>query len=206
MMKRLVIYFSLIFFSCQKSDPQQIPTLAFINGKIWTGDEQNPWASWVSIKDDRIAEVGKSGESPDAKQVVDLKGRLMVPGFNDSHVHFAQAGGLLLGINLLDVNDDDLFIQRVKETTERLPKGSWITGEPTEAWALGSEGGETQKREFEPTRSLIDDITPNHPVLVTRFDRQVGMANEQALKELGIKSPTGIIRGAELGKSYKWRS
>ncbi len=187
-------------FSCQTNEKTDLPDLAFVNGKIWTGDKQNPWISWVTVEDSRIKEVG-SGKNPEAKEVIDLKGRLLVPGFNDSHVHFAQAGGLLLGINLLDVNDNELFIQRVKETTERLPAGSWITkGDwgAYEAWALGSEGGQTRKREFEPTRSLIDDITQNHPVLVTRYDKQVGMANELALAQLGIESATGILRGQQL--------
>ena len=124
----------------------------------------------------------------------------MLPGFNDSHVHFASAGHLLLNINLLDVNSTDRFIENVKQTTQRLPAGSWITrGDwgAYEAWSMGSAGGKN-KSQFKPHRGMIDSITAQHPVLVTRYDRKMGLANALALDHLGIDSETGILAGALL--------
>ncbi|HMP99019.1 MAG TPA: amidohydrolase, partial [Cyclobacteriaceae bacterium] len=125
---------------------------------------------------------------------------------NDSHVHFAQAGHLLLNINLLDVNNTSSFIERVRETVNRLPAGSWITrGDwgAYEAWAMGSQGGDTRKQEFLPHRNMIDSISDKHPVLVTKFDRSVGLANALALDYLGIQSADGLLRGEILNQALR---
>lgn len=200
MRKSLLATFVLtLFISCQNQEESSYD-LVLTNGKIWTGEESMPWVKWVAVKGNEIAGMGDT-QAPEATKMIDLRGRLMLPGFNDSHVHFASAGSLLLGINLLDVNSDSLFRQRVIEATERLPKGSWITrGDwgAYEAWAVGSSGGGEQKRPYEPYRALIDDVTAEYPVLVTRYDRLVGMANQAALDYLGIESKTGILRGTKL--------
>jgi len=196
----LVLFLACIAASCSNSESPDSYDLVLSNGKIWTGESESPWAKWVAVKGDRIVAVGDENV-PKASKTVDLAGRLMVPGFNDSHVHFASAGSLLLGINLLDVNSDSLFRARVIEATQRLPEGSWITrGDwgAYEAWSAGSSGGSEKKRPYEPYRALIDDVTNNYPVLVTRYDRLVGMANKAALDYLGIESKTGILRGTKL--------
>ncbi len=189
----------VIFFACSR--PEKVDLL-LTNGKVWTGNATQPWVEWVAVKDGKIYNVGKITEpfKGTTTESIDLKGRLMLPGFNDSHVHFASAGHLLLNINLLDVNTTDRFIENVKQTTQRLPAGSWITrGDwgAYEAWSMGSSGGKN-KSQFTPHRSMIDSITAQHPVLVTRFDRKVGLANALALNHLGIDSETGILEGALL--------
>jgi len=188
-----------IFFAC--SQPDKIDLL-LLNGKVWTGNTTEPWADWVAVKDGKIYNVGDHTEpfKGTATKSLDLKGRLMLPGFNDSHVHFASAGHLLLNVNLLDVNNTERFIENVKQTTQRLPDGSWITrGDwgAYEAWAMGSAGGKN-KTQFVPHRSMIDSITTHHPVLVTRYDRKMGLANALALDYLGIDSETGILEGTLL--------
>lgn len=211
-MKNHLVFSILLLFIFQacsdNSEPQSIPDHLFKNAKIWTGNEQMPWASWVAVKDERIIDLGNDHSTlPKAKVETDLRGRLVVPGFNDSHVHFASAGALLLGINLLDVNDEQKFIERVKETTKRLPKGSWITrGDwgAYEAWGQGSAGKDNKSNSvFTPHRSMIDDITPDHPVLVTRYDRTEGLANGLALKALGIESGSGILEGEQLREALQ---
>ena len=198
----LILSFLLILAACSTSEKQETADTVFVNGKIWTGDSDKPWAEWVAVKDGKIIAVGNGEDnSPQADSTVDLGKKLMVPGFNDSHVHFASAGSLLLGINLLDVNSEESFRQRVIETTQRLPEGSWITrGDwgAYEAWSAGSAGGDTQLQEFEPHRDMIDDVTTGHPVLVTRYDRKMGLANQVALDYLGIESDDGILKGQEL--------
>ena len=187
--------------ACHKSNEHTPETLLLYNGKIWTGNDQQPWADWVLLEGSRIKTVGRSSNLPKATRQIDLKGKLTLPGFNDSHVHFASAGALLLGINLLDVNEDVLFIERIKETTQRLPKGSWITrGDwgAYEAWEMGSEGSNRNRQSWQPNRALIDNITPEHPVLVTRFDGSEGLANQLALDYLGIESASGLLKGDQL--------
>ncbi len=199
-MKKIYAFVLLgMLFSCGRNTE---PDLVITNGKIWTGNKQMPWAAWVSVKDGRILDVGNAGTnySGNAAKKIDIGGRLMIPGFNDSHVHFASAGHLLLNINLLDVNTPERFIDNVRGTTKRLPKGSWITGGDWgayEAWAMGSSGGRA-KATFTPHRHMIDSITVDYPVLVTRYDRKLGLANEAALKFLGIDSETGLLDGEML--------
>lgn len=199
-MKRLCAILAITFiFSCSPED--QRADLLLVNGNIWTGNKNVPDANWIAISNGRIIAIGSDDPNIDADSIIDLNGAFTLPGFNDSHVHFASAGQLLLGINLLDVSENVLFTERIKETTERLPKGSWITrGDwgAYEAWELGSDGGDTQNSVWSPTRSLIDDITNDYPVLVTRYDRKVGLANATALDYLGIDSETGVLRGQQL--------
>src|SRR5262245_22610656 len=125
-MRRIFYLLLALAFSCTEPPAD----LLLVNGKIWTGDSGLPWASWVAVRGGRIIAVGTADEPyrGKASETIDLEQRLTLPGFNDSHVHFAQAGHLLLNINLLDVNNAERFIQNVRETTRRLPAGSWITG------------------------------------------------------------------------------
>lgn len=192
----LFLFYLVFLFSCTRPEKAD---LLIVNGKIWTGDASKPWAEWVAVKGEKIHAIGTKDKpyKGEARQTIDLNGRLMLPGFNDSHVHFASAGHLLLNINLLDVNNTERLIENVKQTTSRLPAGSWITrGDwgAYEAWAMGSSGGKN-KSQFTPHRSMIDSITTQHPVLVTRYDRKMGLANALALDHLGIDSETGILEG-----------
>jgi predicted amidohydrolase YtcJ len=208
-MKHLLpILILLLAFSCQREATTNTSVdLVLKNGKIWTGDESNPWANWIAVTNGKISALGQEGETPPAgREEIDLQGKLATPGFNDSHVHFGSAGALLLGINLLDVNDETLLRERLQETTERLPKGSWITrGDwgAYEAWGVGSDGSNTDKVAFTPHRNMIDDLTPDHPVLITRYDRGEGLANARALDYLGIESESGLLEGAVLREAMQ---
>jgi predicted amidohydrolase YtcJ len=201
-----LLTFALLLAACAAPAPEGPADLLLTGGRIWTGDPEQPWAEWLAVRGERIASVGSGEPVPEAARAMDLGGRLVVPGFNDSHVHFASAGELLLGANLLDVHDDEGFRKRILEAAGRLPAGSWITGGDWgayEAWDMGSErsaGGETAYR---PHRRLIDEATPDHPVLVTRFDRQLGLANARALAELGLESESGVLGGDELAAALE---
>jgi predicted amidohydrolase YtcJ len=202
----LFIVFISFLITCTAPEKEQADLL-ISNAKIWTGNEAQPWADWVAIKGDKIIHVGNKEQSPpDAAEVLNMQGKLLLPGFNDSHVHFASAGHLLLNINLLDVNSTTSFIERVRETVNRLPDGSWITrGDwgAYEAWAMGSQGGDTKSQEFTPHKSMIDSISDKHPVLVTKFDRSIGLANSLALDYLGIQSENGLLRGENLAQALQ---
>jgi predicted amidohydrolase YtcJ len=167
------------------------------NGRVWTGEEAQPWASAVAVRGDRIlavggAEVLERHRTPHTR-LVDAGGRLVTPGFIDNHTHFNQAGALLLGVNLLEVADPRAFATAVREARDRLPEGAWITGGDWgayEDWAAGStgagEGGRTPARRFRPDRALIDSVTPATPVLLSRWDRSEHLANARALEAAGL--------------------
>jgi len=179
---------------------------------IWTGNEAQPMVEAVAIKGDRILAVGSYGEVDRHRgagtHIIDAGNGMVVPGFIDNHTHFNRAGELLMGINLLDVSDSDALRERVSETQDRLPDGMWMTGGmwgAYEQWAMGDTGSDREDREaWKPHRNDIDDLTPETPVLLHRWDREMFLVNTFVLEKEGIDcswdgveceegEPTGIL-------------
>lgn len=181
--------------------------LILVNGRLYTLDEQKPWAEALAARGDRIVAVGSNSAiqrfASAETETIDLHGAFASPGFNDSHVHVGATGALLVGVNLLDVHEPEAFTQRIAEAAGRLPEGSWITrGDwgAYEQWTAGSSGREggvpaSGAGPFTPNRQLIDEATANHPVLVSRFDRSMYLANSLALELAGIDEDTPEPRG-----------
>lgn len=198
----IIILALFLLNSCVEKKNSESEFLLLKNGRIWTGNPDQPWVDWIAFQDEKIIDLGTSSESyPTATKTIDLEQRLTLPGFNDSHVHFQSAGALLLGINLLDVNSKEGLVREIKAATSRLPKGSWITrGDwgAYEAWGVGSDGSKRSDAIFTPHREMIDGFSQDHPVLINRYYRGQGLANKLALKQLGIDSETGILDRDEL--------
>jgi predicted amidohydrolase YtcJ len=172
------------------------------NGRFWTGVATRPWAEAVAIRNERLIVVGSTAEALShrtaASRVIDLGGRFATPGFIDDHTHFASAGALLLGANLLDVSTPEALVDKVRAARDRLPAGAWITGGDWgayEEWAAGSTGAAgarpTEGR-FSPHRGMLDSITPDTPVLINRFDRSAYVANGRALALAGLSCTTPV--------------
>src|SRR5262245_21420042 len=109
-----------------------VADLIFTNGKVWTVDRDQPEAEAIAIWRARILHVGTSAEvqkltGPKTRSI-DLKGRRVVPGFYDSHVHVLSAGMLLSQVNLKDARDEAEFGERLKKFDRELPKDRWIIG------------------------------------------------------------------------------
>jgi predicted amidohydrolase YtcJ len=191
--------------------------LILTNGHVYTLDEARPWAEAVAIEGERIVAVGSRGEvaryaGPDTR-TIDLAGAFALPGFNDAHVHIDATGALLTGANLLDVHEPTGFVERIAAAAERLPAGSWITrGDwgAYEQWAAGSTGREGEgagaaTAPFTPDRHVIDSVTPDHPVLVNRFDRSMYLANSVALELAGIDETTAAPDGGVIERDASGR-
>jgi predicted amidohydrolase YtcJ len=191
--------------------------LAIVNAIVYTVDAARPTAEAIAIAGDRIVSVGTSADirklAGARTRVVDARGGFVTPGFNDAHVHIDSTGALLVGVNLLDVHEPNAFRDRIAGATTRLPKGSWITrGEwgAYEQWSSGSSGstgstGSSGSGPFTPSRELIDAVTPDHPVLVNRFDRSMYLANTKALEMAGITAATPNPPGGEIVKDATGR-
>jgi len=201
--------------------------LILVGGAIYTVEADRPRAEAVAVRDGRILAVGDDGEVARYRgpgtAVVDLDGAFVVPGFIDCHTHFDNAGALLLGINLLDVADAELLAERVVAARDRLPEGAWILGGDWgayEEWEMGSTGrgeGAASAERFKPSREMIDPLTPETPVLLSRWDGSEYLANGVALELAGITratpdpdggtierdpttgEPTGILSGSAVG-------
>jgi predicted amidohydrolase YtcJ len=190
---------------------QDSADVILVNGRIYTLEESRPWAEALAIEGNRILAVGTNAEirrlRGTATKEIDLGGAFASPGFNDSHVHVDGTGALLTGVNLLDVHEPQAFRERIRAAAERLPKGSWITRGmwgAYEQWQAGSSGEAPSSKEssgpFTPDRGLIDALTPDHPVLVSRFDRSMHLANSLALKLAGIDERTPSPEDGEIVK------
>ncbi|MDZ7769441.1 MAG: amidohydrolase family protein [Woeseiaceae bacterium] len=94
--------------------------LVLRNGVVWTVDADNPQVTAIATSGDRILYVGSDAGATKhigrGTRVIDLDGKLVVPGFNDNHVHFDSTGRLLYGLNLLDVSDEEAFVARIRAT------------------------------------------------------------------------------------------
>ncbi len=158
------------------------------NARFWTADSARPSAEAIAIRGDRILAVGTLGDvrraaGPDAVEE-NLGGRFVVAGFIDTHTHFARAGQLLLGVNLLDVSSDSALRRRVTEAHERLPAEAWMIG--------GDWGAYDLETTWNPRRVLLDSLTGNRPVLLSKWDRTAYVANSAALRAAGM-APRGDV-------------
>src|SRR5438067_2354374 len=166
--------------------PTILAAVILTNGKIWTGDPQRPWAEAVAIEANRIAAVGSNAEvaklAPPSARIINLNGRLAVPGFIDNHTHFIDGGFELSRVQLRDAATPQEFARRIAEYAKRIGPGKWITG------------GEWDQTIWNPpslpTHQLIDAVTPQNPVFVSRLDGHMVLANSMALKMGGVTRDT----------------
>lgn len=187
---------------CATSAWAQDADLILTGGRFWTGDTARPWAAAVAIRNGRLLAVGSTADAARHRathtRVVALGGRFVTPGFIDNHTHFSQAGGLLLGVNLLDVAEPRAFAARVKGARDRLPAGAWITGgdwgayEDWNAGAADARPAGAAAARFSPDRSIVDSISASTPVLVQRWDRSAYLANGAALSAARLDCATPV--------------
>ena len=173
--------------------------LIITNAKVWTVDKNLPRAEGVAILGDRIVAVGSKAEVEAWKgpgtRVIDAAGKLLLPGFNDAHVHFVDGGLQLDAVQLNDATSPQEFARRIGEQARKTPAGQWI------------RGGDWDETKWNPpvlpTKELIDAVTPNTPVFVNRYDGHMSLANSVALRLAGVTAATpdppggAIVRDAQ---------
>ena len=189
---KLAVY-SLIVVTAVVTNAQAKPaaTLIVTNAAICTVDKQRPKAEAVAVIGDRIVAVGSKAEidswrGPGTK-VIDALGKLVLPGFNDAHVHFIQGGAQLDQVDLTNASTPQEFAKRIAAQLSKTPKGAWV---------VGGRWDETKWPDPQlPTKGFVDPISGDTPVFVERYDGHEALANSAAMKLAGVNAKTADVPG-----------
>lgn len=159
--------------------------LLFTGGAVFTGTGTPLGGHAVAVADDRILAVLPDAEASaligERTRVVDLRGALLAPGFQDAHVHPISAGVELLMCNLAEVTDAAEAVARVRAYAEANPDEPWIQGG---GWSMDHFPGGA------PVRMLLDAVVPDRPVLLMSRDHHSTWANTAAIRAAGLDAST----------------
>ena len=177
------------------------PERIFLNALIRTLDPSRPLAQAAAVGNGRILAVGDNTEiaslSGPETETLDLGGRLVLPGFTDSHFHYYDWSMGRKQLNLADATSFRDCLERVAVAARSLPEGAWVLGQ---GW---NESDWEEDRM--PTRHDLDHVAPNHPVALWRCDLHLATVNSLALERAGIDEntvdpPDGVIARDAAGR------
>jgi hypothetical protein len=160
--------------------------LALRGGAIYTVDGARSWAQTIAIDDGRIVYVGTdagaSAHIGPQTQVVDLKGRMVVPGFQDVHIHPISGGIEANGCDLNAAANVAEYVATIKKYAEEHPNDAWIKGG---GWSMAAFGPGALAR-----KELIDAVVADRPVILWSRDGHTTWVNSKALEAAGITRET----------------
>ncbi len=204
-----VLVFLIGTTACQETDPAPAPDdvadLVLVGGKVATVDPALGEVEAVAVRGNRIAAVGTDAEIRamigDDTEVVELDGRLVIPGFIEGHGHFMGLGEARLTLDLMETTSWEQVVAMVEEAAAEAAPGEWITGRGwhQERWDPAPEN----TFDGVPTHHAMSAVSPDNPVLLTHASGHGSFANAAALDESGITAdtpdPSGgvIVRDAE---------
>jgi predicted amidohydrolase YtcJ len=172
--------------SAAQTPQSHVANTILLNGRIYTLDSRQPWAEAVAISDDKILAVGSvkdiSSYRDSSTKIIDLGGRLLLPGFTDCHIHFMDGS---LGLTQVILNGATTVAEiqkRVKEYAAAHPNERWITGM---GWTYPTFGPSAL-----PDKKFLDEVVSDRPVYLVAFDGHSSWANSKALAMAGIKRDT----------------
>jgi predicted amidohydrolase YtcJ len=169
------------------------PTLAFINGNVIPMTGSLPRQA-VAVASDRISAVGTNAEilalAGKMTQIIDLKGKTLLPGFIDTHMHLLGFGFSFESIDLFNTTSHAELVSRCKQhiRDNHIPPGTWVLGRGFNQNAF------TDQKEF-PTTRVINAISETHPILLLRTDGHVGVTNDLGLTLAGVDQNTTVRGG-----------
>ncbi|TWG06308.1 hypothetical protein FHX80_114803 [Streptomyces brevispora] len=158
--------------------------LVFTRGPVFTADPARTRATSLAVVGDRIAAVGHDEVREligPRTEVVDLTGKLLLPGFQDAHIHPVSAGMELAACDLSGTVGTEEYLTLIRSYADAHPDRAWITGG---GWSMESFDGGL------PTRQLLDSVVPDRPVLLANRDHHGAWANTRALELAGVTADT----------------
>lgn len=182
--------------NAQTPPPRAHVTTYYLHGRIYTNDPKHPWAVAMAVRDEKIFCIGTLSQvlldcgGAKSSEVVQLKGRFVMPGFNDAHVHLGGAGHDKLTLALNGISSAAELLKMVKEAAEKHQPGEWI---------LGSGWDQTRWADQKyPTRMDLDQAAPNNPVYLDHVSGHIAVVNSLALKHAEITADTPNPLGGEI--------
>jgi predicted amidohydrolase YtcJ len=195
-MKNLIISLSIVIMIISGSgNIKEKADLVIINGKVLTIDKDNPMGEAIAIKGEMIITVGTTSKisamiDEGVTKVIDARGRLVIPGFNDAHVHFGPLDPDY--IELRYTTDPSVITEKVRAQVAKSKPGELI------------KGGHWEHEMFTdrkwPSKELIDKVSPDNPVILSRADGHSVLVNSFILKRSGITRDTPNPFGGEIQK------
>jgi predicted amidohydrolase YtcJ len=156
------------------------------HARIYTVNPNQVWADAMAIRGEKILAIGS--ESDIAKfrgsstKTIDAGGRLVLPGFTDSHIHFLEGSVTLLQVHLDDAKSIAEIQKLVRDFADQHPNAPWILGR---GWTYPTFGPAAL-----PDKKYLDEVVPDRPVYLTAFDGHTAWANSKALALAGITKET----------------
>lgn len=174
--------------------------LVLRGGTVITVDSNRPQAEAIAIRAQRIIAVGSAAEiapfvGPSTK-VIELAGRVAMPGFIEGHGHFLGLGDSKRKLDLARAKSWDDIIILVAEAAKKTPPGQWIVGR---GWHQGKWQAPSQPHvQGYPIHAALSRVTPEHPVLLTHGTGHMVFANAKAMELAGVSKETAEIAGGEI--------
>jgi predicted amidohydrolase YtcJ len=193
-MKKIVLPLIVTVMSALNACTEvQKADMVIINGKVLTIDETNPYAEAIAVKGEVIIAVGTNKSvskmiEEGTTVVVDAEGRLVIPGFNDAHAHFGPVNPDYIELRYL--TDPSVITEKVREQVAKSKPGELIRG--------GHWEHEMFTTKEWPTKELIDAVSPNNPVALSRTDGHSILVNSYIIKNSGITKNTPDPFGGEI--------
>lgn len=168
--------------------------LVIVNANVHTMGASQKQARSIAVLGNRIVAVGTASDTKPwigtRTRVIDARGKLVIPGFNDAHVHFLETGVQLSSVDLRDAKTPQEFVERIKNFAAKLPKGRWILG--------GKWDHENWTPNNLPTAAMIDAVTPDNPVFIDRLDGHMALANSLAMRLAKVDKDVKDVAGGEI--------
>lgn len=180
------------------SPPPLHPTIYYLHGRIYTNDPAHPWAEAMATRDEKILCIGTLTQvllecgGAESSDVVHLKGRFVMPGFNDAHVHLGGAGRDKLTLDLRGATSVADIQKLVDAAVLRHKLGEWIVGS-------GWDQSRWADPKF-PTRLDLDHVAPNNPVYLEHISGHIAVVNSVALRHAEIFPDTANPPGGEIDR------
>lgn len=176
--------------------------LVLTNGKVVTVDAEMPEAEAVAMKDGRIVAVGSAADVDayvgGATEVIDLEGRLAIPGFIEGHGHYMSLGRSKEVLDLMDVTSWEEIVSMVEAAVASAEPGQWIEGRGwhQEKWTSVPEGSV----DGVPVHDMLSAVSPENPVRLGHASGHAAFVNEAVLVAAGIAADTPDPAGGEIVK------